>query len=144
MSLGGPTNPLPGVGKLRNPPTPNPTSPIYSNDSTIQGTLGVALAQVRSNIIHTHKKKVRRTILAVWGTFYRVGVAKNGFFLPLRGGWGGGNDSKIFANRCFFKTRLGIYSQKFYQPICFGSPQGVRAVGGYLKGRVNPFQTGDV
>ena len=98
--------------------------------------MGVALAQVRPNIIHTHKKKVRRTILAVRGAFYRVGVAKNGFFLPLRGGWGGGNDSKIFANQCFFKTRLGIYSQKFYQPMCFGSPQGVR---GLLKRPSCPF-----
>ena len=55
-----------------------------------------------------------------------------GFSYPL-GGDGSGNDSTIFANRCFFKARLGIYSQKFYQPMCFGSPPGGQGVGGLLK-----------
>ena len=52
-----------------------------------------------------------------------------GFSYPLGEGGKGETTQKSLKIDVFFKTRLGIYSQKFYQQMCFGSPPGVRGLG---------------
>ena len=83
MSLGGPTNPLPGVGKLRNPPTPNPQPPTpppqyIATTQLFRALWGLLWPRLGLISFILTKKKYA-------GPFWRCGVLFTGWGLPKMG-----------------------------------------------------------